>query len=270
VINILYIKWKSADNKSVLHIMNEAIRFQTSRWLKDISARHVWNQLRTCWIDTYLRSFDVITADADKQFFAREFKQYTDNMKITIKPIFVETHHSIEMMKRYHDSLRRIYSIITIEISSINLELILQMTFKAINDSIEFDDLIFTLLIFDVYSRMIEINVSSLTIIQRVIALRKVMKEVQKFIAICQMNDVLNTRNDLIIILIHELSLNLSVLIFREDININQSESWKELFKLLNIQNESAIIELSNESIKFRIISLKSYYQNDDHADNND
>jgi hypothetical protein len=151
VIDILYMKYKSADNKFVLHIMNEAIRFQADRWLKDISTRHVWNQLRTCWIDTYLRSSDVITADADKQFVAREFKQYAVNMKITIKTIFVETHHSIEMMKRYHDSLRRVYAIITIEISNIDFEITLQMTFKVINDSIEFDELVFTLLVFDVY-----------------------------------------------------------------------------------------------------------------------
>ncbi len=32
---------------------------------------------------------------------------------------------------------------------------------------------------------------------------------------------------------------------------------------MLNIQKESAIIELSNESIKFRSTSVKSYYQND-------
>jgi hypothetical protein len=62
------------------------------------------------------------------------------------------------------------------------------------------------------------------------------------------------------------LSLNLLVLIFRKN-NIDQSESWKESFKLLSIQSESAIVELSNESIKFRSISVKSYYQND-HADN--
>jgi hypothetical protein len=37
-----------SDNKSVLHIVNEAIRFQAGRWLKDISARHVWDQLRAC------------------------------------------------------------------------------------------------------------------------------------------------------------------------------------------------------------------------------
>jgi hypothetical protein len=146
-------------------------------------------------------------------------------MKITMKTIFVETHHSIEMMKRYHDSLRRVYAIITIEISNIDLEIALQMTFKVINDSIELDELIFTLLIFDVYLRMIEMNVSSFTITQRAIAMRKVMKEVQKFIAIRQVNDALNTRNDLIIILIHELSLNSFVLIFRESKDFNQSRT---------------------------------------------
>jgi hypothetical protein len=171
-----------------------------------------------------LRSSDVITADADKQFVAREFKQYADNMKITIKTTFVETDHSIERMKRYHDSLRRMYAIITIEISNIDLEIALQMTFKVINDSIEFDELIFILLIFDVYFRMIEMNVSSLMITQRAIAMKKTMKEVQKFIVIRQMNDALNTRNDLNIILIHELSLNSFVLIFRESKD-NQSES---------------------------------------------
>ncbi len=68
-------------------------------------------------------------------------------------------------MKHYHDSLRRMYAIITTEILNIDLEITLQMTFKIINDSIEFDNLIFTLLMFDVYSRMIEMNVLSFTII---------------------------------------------------------------------------------------------------------
>jgi hypothetical protein len=64
------------------------------------------------------------------------------------------------------------------------------------------------------------------------------------------------------------LSLNSLVLIFKEN-NTDQSESWKEFFKLLHIQNESTIIELSNESIKFRSILVKSYYQNDHVDDEN-
>jgi hypothetical protein len=145
-------------------------------------------------------------------------------MRITVKTAFVETHDSIEMMKRYHDSLRRVYAIITIEISNIDLEIALQMTFKVINDSIELDELILILLVFEAYSRMIEMNFSSFTITQRAIAMKKTMKEVQKFIATRQMNDVLNTRNDSIF-LIHNLSLNSSVLIFREGKGTNQSEA---------------------------------------------
>jgi hypothetical protein len=60
--------------------------------------------------------------------------------------------------------------------------------------------------------------------------------------------------------------LNSLVLIFRESKGFNQSEAWKESFKLLSIQSESTIVELSSESIKFRIISLKSYYQKNDHT----
>jgi hypothetical protein len=68
-------------------------------------------------------------------------------------------------------------------------------------------------------------NASSFTITQRAIAMKKTMKEVQKFIATRQMNDALNSRNDLIITLIHELSLNSFVLIFRESKDFNQSKT---------------------------------------------
>jgi hypothetical protein len=105
-------------------------------------------------------------------------------MKIAIKTVFIEANHSIEMMKRYHDSLRRVYSIITTEILDIDLEIALQMTFKVINNSIELDELIFILLVFEVYFRIIEMNVSSFTITQRIIAMKKITKEMKKFNAI--------------------------------------------------------------------------------------
>ncbi len=145
-------------------------------------------------------------------------------MRIIVKIVPIEAHHSIEMMKRYHEPLRRAYSIITIEISEIDPELALQMTFKVINDSIELNDLISTLLIFETYSRMIEMNVSSSIIIQRAIVMKKTMNEVRKFNAIRQVNDALNTRNESSIILIHDLPLNSPVLIFREG-NTGQSGS---------------------------------------------
>ncbi len=77
---------------------------------------------------------------------------------------------------------------------------------------------------FDAYFRIIKMNASFSTITQRSIAMRKAMKEVRKTIAFRQVNDVLNMQNDSSTILIHDLSLNSFVLIYRER-NADQSES---------------------------------------------
>jgi hypothetical protein len=145
-------------------------------------------------------------------------------MNIRVNIVSVEIHHSIEMIKRYHEFLRRAYAIIVAKLLEIDSNSILQMTFKTLNDSINLDDLIFTLLLFDAYFRMIEMNVSSSTITQRFIVMRKTMNEVRKLNVIRQLNDALNIRNDSSSILIHNLSLNSDVLVYREK-NDNQSKS---------------------------------------------
>ncbi len=145
-------------------------------------------------------------------------------MNIKINTISIETHYSIDMIERYHDSFRRMYAIIIAKISNIDSNSTLQMTFKALNDFAEFNELIFTLLVFETYLRMIEMNALSSTIIQRFVAMRKIMNEVRKSIAARQVNDALNIRNDSFSILIHTLSLNSDVLVYREE-NDNQSKS---------------------------------------------
>ncbi len=145
-------------------------------------------------------------------------------MSIRINIVSIEAHHSIDMIERYHDSLRRMYAIIIAKISNINSNSTLQMTFKVLNDSIDSNDLILILLVFDAYSRMIEMNALSSSITQRSIAMRKTMNEVRKSIVIRQLNDALNTRNDSSSTLIHNLSLNFNVLVYRKK-NDDQSKS---------------------------------------------
>ncbi len=143
-------------------------------------------------------------------------------MNIRVNIVSIETHHSIDIVERYHDLLRRMYAIIIAKISDIDSNSTLQMTFKALNDSTEFNDLISTLLVFEAYLRMIEMNALSSTITQRFIAMRKTMNEVRKSIAARQVNDALNIRNGSSSTLIHNLSLNSDVLVHREK-NDNQS-----------------------------------------------
>jgi hypothetical protein len=86
------------------------------------------------------------------------------------------------MIKRYHKLLCCIYAIIVAKIFEIDSNSILQISFKTFNDSTNLNDLIFTLLVFNAYFRIIEMNASLSTIIQRSIVMRKAMNEVRKLI----------------------------------------------------------------------------------------
>lgn len=254
IADILYI-----EGKSVLHLVDKATRFHAGRWLKDISTKHVWDQLRACWIDTYLGPPDIILADVGKQFIVREFKQYAANMGIIIKNVSVEAHHSIGLVERYHGPLRQIYNIITAKLPGIKPELALQMSFKAINNSIGPNGLVTTLLVFGAYLCMTDMDAPSPTITQRSIAMQKAMEEVGISHASHQVNDALNTQNGPSTSLIHDLPLNSRVLVFREG-NFSQSRSWKGPYKLLSLQGKSAIIELSSGLTQFCSTSVKPYY----------
>jgi hypothetical protein len=96
---------------------------------------------------------------------------------------------------------------------TISKEIVLQMIVKAINDTIDRDDLMFILLIFEAYSRMQVMNSSTSSITQRAMTIEKAMTEIRKFRVERQIVDVLNIRNDSIIISIHDLLLNSDVLI---------------------------------------------------------
>ena len=60
-------------SKPVLHVVDEGTRYQAGRWLQNISAKHTWDALRACWINTYLGPLDQIITNARKNFISREF-----------------------------------------------------------------------------------------------------------------------------------------------------------------------------------------------------
>ncbi len=141
--------------------------------------------------------------------------------------------------------------------STISKEIVLQTIVKAINDTIDPDELMLTLLIFEAYSRMHVMNLSTSSIIQRIMTIEKAMIEIRKWRAERQIIDALNIRNDSIVISIHDLCLNSDVLMWRD--NLNQRDKWIESFKLLDIEDETCKIVLSSKSIDFRSTVIKSF-----------
>ena len=100
----------------------------------------------------------------------------------------------------------------------------LQMTFKAINDSVGLEGLVPTLLVYGVYPHMTANNPLSPSVSQQAIAIKKAIVQIQKIQAKRQINNALNIRNGPSMTIIYNLALNLEVLVWREG-NIGQSGS---------------------------------------------
>src|SRR6266702_6772256 len=101
-------------------------------------------------------------------------------MGVNIKGVPVEAHNSIDMVKRYHGPIRCIYQIIVFKILRLNKDIALQIVFKAINDLARPNGLVPILLVFRAYPRIIELDMLSPTVAQKVTAIKKAMVEIYK------------------------------------------------------------------------------------------
>jgi hypothetical protein len=254
-VDIMYI-----DGQPVLHIIDEATRFQAARWLKDISAKHTWDILRLCWIDTYIGPPELITHDAGKNFISREFRQYAQSMAISTKSVPVEAHWSIGLVERAHPILRRAYQIITEECPGIAKDTALQMAVKAINDTAGPNGLVPTLLVFGAYPRMSNLDPPAPSITERAVAIHKAMDEITKIRAQMQVKEGLGQRNGPDTSAIHDAPLNSDVLVWREG-NTGQSGKWTGPFKLLGIDRETCRVQLPRGPAEFRTTVVKPFLQ---------
>ena len=79
-------------------------------------------------------------------------------MGIKVKIVLVKAYNFISKVKRYYTIVYRAYLIIIIKIPGFIKEIALQMAFKAINDFIKLNSLVFTLLVYSAYPCIIENN----------------------------------------------------------------------------------------------------------------
>ena len=75
--------------------------------------------------------------------------------------MLIEAHNSVGIVERYYSLIRRAYLIITTEISSLEKDIVLQIAFKAINDSAGLNGLILILLVYGALPRMTEYDLLS-------------------------------------------------------------------------------------------------------------
>lgn len=85
------------------------------------------------------------------------------------------------MVEHQYGLLQHAYLIITIKTLDIKPDLVFQISFKAINNLVGPNELVYTLLVFSVYFRMTKLDTASLLISQHAIAMKKIIDKVQKY-----------------------------------------------------------------------------------------
>jgi hypothetical protein len=132
------------DGKPILHVIDAATSLQAARFLRNISAKGIWDTLRLALIDTYLEPPDTLVSDAGTNFTSAEIKANAHIMAIEIEEVPVEAHNSIGKLKRYHAPLRRAFHVIADDLrgQGVSNENILQMAVKAVNDTAGPDGLV--------------------------------------------------------------------------------------------------------------------------------
>ena len=86
------------------------------------------------------------------------------------------------------------------------------MAVKTVNDTADSDELVLTLLVFEAYPKMSQLNSSVSTISQHTTVIQKVMKEVSKLRAKQLVQNALNQCNDSNVSNLHNLSIESKVL----------------------------------------------------------
>ena len=87
------------------------------------------------------------------------------------------------------------------------------MIIKIVNDTIEYNNLVFILLIFETYLHIINDNTFNLSITEKTKIIKITINKVIKLHAIRQINDVLYQRNNSQIMKIHKISIDSPILI---------------------------------------------------------
>ena len=244
------------DGKPVLHVVDEATSFMAARFLKDESARTVWDTLRTCWIDTYLGPPDYFVHDAGKNFSSIEFQREARTMAVDVKEVPVEAHNSIGKVEQRHTPLRRTYDILQQELQGehVDKHAILQMAVKAVNDTAGPNGLVPTLLVFGAYPRITRSSAPSASMIKRAEAVRTAMAELRHLNAKRQIRDALTMKNGPNTASTLDLPLQSDVRVWRE------KKGWKGPYKLLSIDGETCTIDMPYGPTKFRSTVIKPFY----------
>lgn len=252
----IYVDIMTLEKKPVLHIVDEASRYQATKWLPTVSSAAIWRSLRLAWIDAFLGPPDLIVTDAANALTSEAFRSNASFFQINTKAVPVEAAQTMSVVERYHEPLRRAYRIIRKEAIDMDSESALQAAVKAVNDSVGPDGLVPTLLVYGAFPRLgLPSDALAAGVMDRARAVSKAAKLLSRYFAQRKVRDARPGRNGPDVTDIHKLPLGAHVPVYR----IHRAK-WTGPYPLLDRNEETCKIIDTDGPKQFRTTVAKPYH----------
>ena len=238
---------------TVLHIVDLSINFSAARFLRGDSVADVWSAFIQCWASVYTGFPDTIKADQGSIFTATEFEKYGTSQGIKIELSGVESHNSLGAGERYHDSLRRIFDKILFEHPSIDPPITLSLAIKAMNDSMNCDCLVPSLLVFGILSRFPSSSSSYPKQSERMRAITMARLEMETITAeLCIQQALLKNLPPASKLVLQS---GQKVLVYRE----KENPHWTGPFKIVRLLDKQVFIDRNGTEVQHSVSQIKPY-----------
>ena len=239
---------------TVLHVVDLSKNLSAARFLRGDSVADVWSASIQCWASVYNGFPDIIKADQGSVFTATEFETYCTSQGIKIKLFGVESHNSLGAGERYHDPIRRIFDKILFDHPSIDPPIALSVAVKAMNDTMNSNGLVPSLLVFGV-PRFPSSSSSHPKQSERMRALTMARLEMETITAELRIQQALLKNIPPASKTVLVLKPGQEVLVYRE----KQNPHWTGPFKITGSLDKQVFIDRNGTEVQHSVSQVKPY-----------
>lgn len=143
------------DGEPILHVINTATKFSAATFLETygLSTEGVWTAFMECWCSLYTGFPNRLRTDAGSIFTSPRWKEITDSAGVTMRISGVEAHNSLGAGEALHHPLRQIFRKVQHDHADVPKAMLLRLAVKAMNDTMNENGLVPSLLVFGIIPR---------------------------------------------------------------------------------------------------------------------
>ena len=137
----------------MLHIVDTSTHFSAAIFVNAHTTEHIWHCFLAAWAAAYTGYPNRVRVDQQSAFTSREFEKLCSDAGIEVQLSGVQSHNALGVGERYHEHLKRIFRKVMEDEPDLPEEIALQLSVKAMNDTVNPEGLVPSLLLFGTVPR---------------------------------------------------------------------------------------------------------------------